>query len=92
MSVKNDKLVPIICGAIYRKEMPDNTVEYATMTAVVERNGVRHGTLQRYGYSPERVKDGQNNFKDWALYAEPGLVKAQAPRAKSKQIREPAQA
>tara|TARA_R110002020_G_scaffold3690_2_gene16362 strand:+ start:12273 stop:12551 length:279 start_codon:yes stop_codon:yes gene_type:complete len=92
MSVKNDKSVPIICGAIYRKEMPDNTVEYATMVAVINKNGTHHGILQRYGYSPERVKDGQTNFQGWVLYAEPGLVKAQAPRAKSKQIREPAQA
>tara|TARA_R100001594_G_scaffold6791_2_gene19002 strand:- start:273 stop:557 length:285 start_codon:yes stop_codon:yes gene_type:complete len=83
MSVKNDKtpeIVPIICGAVYRKEMPDNSTEFATMIAVLEKSGRTHGLLQRYGYSPERVTSGQANFKDWKLYAEPGLIKSPKPR------------
>ena len=83
MSVKNDKdtAVPIICGAVYRKEMPDKSVEYATMIAVIEKAGRTHGLLQRYGYSPERVVAGQDTFKGWKVYAEPGLIKAPGPRA-----------
>jgi len=83
MSVKNDKNteVPIICGAVYRKEMEDNSVEFATMVAVIQKNGRTHGLLQRYGYSPERVMAGQDTFKGWEVYAEPGLIKAPGPRA-----------
>lgn len=80
MSVKNDDTVPIICGAIYRKEMPDNSVEFATMVAVIQKNGATSGVLQRYGYSAERVKNGQASFRDWQLYAEPGLIKAPTAR------------
>mgnify|MGYP003148988227 CR=1 FL=1 len=81
MSVKNDtpKVTPIICGAVYRKEMPDNSVEYATMIGVIEKNGTTFGILQRYGYSPERVTSGQANFKGWDLFAEPGIVKTPKP-------------
>jgi hypothetical protein len=85
MSVKNDKATPIICGAIYRQEMPDGTTEYATMVSVIVRNGTPHGTLQRFGYSPERVVEGNASFKGWELYAEPGLIKApERPCARSK--------
>lgn len=82
MSVKNDEttIVPIICGAVYRKEMPDNSVEYATMVAVVEKSGKTHGLLQRYGYSPERVTSGHDTFRGWQVYAEPGLIKSPTPR------------
>lgn len=80
MSVKNDDTVPIICGAIYRKEMADNSVEYATMIAVIVKNGTTSGILQRFGYSPERMQAGSPNFRDWQLYAEPGLIKAPTAR------------
>jgi hypothetical protein len=78
MSVKNDKIdiTPIICGAVYRKSMPDGSVEFATMIGVIEKQGKTYGLLQRYGYSPERVISGQDNFKGWKMFAEPGLVKA----------------
>jgi len=85
MSVKNDeKHEPIVCGAVYRKEMPDNSTEYATMVAVVERGGQVLGLLQRLGYSPERVKQGSNEFTGWKLYAEPSVIKAPKPRAVSR--------
>ena len=85
MSVKNDEYEPIVCGAIYRKEMPDNSIENETMIAVIEKNGgQKFGLLQRYGYSPERVKQGAKEFHGWKLYAEPGLIKAPKSRPTSR--------
>jgi hypothetical protein len=86
MSVKNDieTAEPIICGAIYRKEMPDKSIEFATMIAVIVKNSTTSGVLQRYGYSPERVQAGSTKFRGWKLYAEPGLIKAPKSRLNSK--------
>lgn len=77
MSVKNVTVeVKIIPGAIYRKEMPDGSVEYATMVAVVEKAKSTSGLLQRWGHSPTRVVQGIKSFNDWEVYSEPGLVRS----------------
>ena len=90
MSVKNVPVeVKIIPGAIYRKEMPDGSVEYATMVAVVERPKSTSGLLQRWGHSPTRVVQGLKSFNDWEIYSEPGLVRSKQssiqPRSKKRE-------
>lgn len=83
---KNTALVP---GGVYRREMPDGSVEHATMVSVVTKNGITRGSLYRFGHSPERITEGSDLMNAWTLVSKPTVVVEEAVKTNGKASRAP---
>ena len=72
---------PIICGAIYEKEMRGATYHALCVSVKVDINGAVHGVLSIYGLANERLTEGTEPMDEYTLISSPVFEKKRKRRA-----------
>jgi hypothetical protein len=72
---------PIICGAVYEKEIRGVCHHALCVSTRIEAGGKILGTLQVYGFAAERVQEGTEQADEFTLISSPVFEKRKKRKA-----------
>ena len=75
--------IPVICGAVYQREINGTTHQVLCTSTRVGNNGKIHGTFQMYGFAAERLAEGHETTNLLELVAMPTAVEKKRKRKAS---------
>ncbi len=66
-------------GRVYRMDREDGSTEEFLCWATIDRNGTRHGWIQRFGFARQMVSEGAEILNSMKIVEEPKAVPKKAP-------------
>lgn len=69
----------LVCGGVYYREKHGRKYHALCVNVVVQANGLKQGTLEMYGFAPERLDEGSDELNLFTLVATPAPVSTVAP-------------
>ncbi len=75
------KHTPVICGAVYEKEMRGATYHALCISVKVDAAGNTHGVFCIYGLANERLTEGSEPMDEFTLISSPVFEKTRKRKA-----------